>query len=107
NGNEHAPRHSVTHGRLDELYAIIESEEARAIGRTTFRSPAKVGLPSSIPSIRAGGASRDRGCATYTISSPAFLLLSRASSIGYGPRETGSCVIPEIIAQLHRARGSR
>jgi GDP-mannose 4,6 dehydratase len=47
--NEHARRHSITHGRLDELYAIIESEEARATGRTTFRSPAKVGLPSSIP----------------------------------------------------------
>jgi len=59
--NEHARRPSITHGRLDELYAIIESEEARATGRTTFRSPAKVGLPSSIPSIRAGGASRDRG----------------------------------------------
>jgi nucleoside-diphosphate-sugar epimerase len=47
--NAHARRHSITHGRLDELYAIIESEEARATGRTTFRSPAKVGLPSSIP----------------------------------------------------------
>jgi hypothetical protein len=41
--NAHARRHSITHGRLDELYAIIESE-ARATGRTTFRSPAKVGL---------------------------------------------------------------
>jgi hypothetical protein len=46
--NAHARRHSITHGRLDELHAIIESEEARATGRTTFRSPAKVGLPSSM-----------------------------------------------------------
>jgi hypothetical protein len=28
--NKHARRHSITHGRLDELYAIIESEEARS-----------------------------------------------------------------------------
>jgi hypothetical protein len=42
--NAHARRHSITHGRLDELYAIIESEEARATGRITFRSPGKVGL---------------------------------------------------------------
>jgi hypothetical protein len=48
---------------LDELYAIIESEEARATGRTTFRS-AKVGLPSSIPSIRAGGAITGASCHT-------------------------------------------
>jgi hypothetical protein len=46
--NAHARRRSITHGRLDELHAIIESEEARATGRTTFRSPAKVGLPSSM-----------------------------------------------------------
>jgi hypothetical protein len=42
--NERARRRSITDGRcLDERYPIIESEGARATGRTTFRSPARRG----------------------------------------------------------------
>ena len=38
----------------------LQGSSSMSADRTTFRSPAKVGLPSSIPSFRAGGASPDR-----------------------------------------------
>jgi hypothetical protein len=41
--NQHARRHLISYGRLDELYAIIGSEEAGSAGRPTFRSSTRKG----------------------------------------------------------------